>query len=234
MLTVVMIRTQSPGNIGFMARAMANFDLNSLVLVDPLCNHLDDEALKFGMHAKNIIIKANVKPYAYLKILKKDYDYAVATTAALGTDYNIPRTPLLPEEFAKKIDPKLNIALVFGNEADGLRNDEIKCCSMIVTIPTSKTYRAMNISHAGAILFYEIYKKMGTNKITNHIIRASPKEIEIMEQTMDLILDSLDFATEQKRQTQKITWKKLMEQSMISKREAFVIIGALRKLKDNI
>lgn len=208
MITVVLLRPQTPGNIGFIARAMKNFDLEKLILVDPKCSHLHDDALKTSKHAKSVLERAKVKKFSEL-----NFDVIIGTTSVLGTDYNIPRTPLIPEVMAQKIKNE-NIALILGNEGTGLSNEEIKKCDFIVTIPSSKKYPALNISHAAVILFYEIYKVEGKNKIGD-FTPASAKEKEIILKKFNNILDNLEFSTKEKKQTQKIVWKRILEKSMI-------------------
>ena len=231
MITVVLVKPQNENNIGFIARAMANFDLNKLILIESLADHLGKEAILTSKHASKIIEKAKVEKYSYFKKLKKEFDLIVGTTAVLGSDYNIPRIPLEPEELAKKIENQ-KTAIVFGNEASGLSNDEIKLCDFLITIPTSRKYSTMNISHAASIIFYELYKESGKNKINSHIKKASPKEREVMLNKLDNIMKKLDFSTDEKIKTQEKTWKNVFEKSMMSKREAFAVIGLLKKIED--
>lgn len=234
MITVVLVRPQNPENLGFIARAMANFDFQNLILIDPLCDKSSDESIKTSKHAHAILKKAKIKKYNFLYGgLKKEFGYVVGTTSVMGTDYNIRRTPILPDDFSKKIKNR-NAALVFGNEGTGLLNEEIAACDYIVTIPTSKKYPAMNISHACAILLYELFSKGSKNQITDHILPASRKEREILMETMHGILDNIDFPTEEKKDTQKIAWERIFEKSMLSKREAFAAIGLLRKIKNRL
>lgn len=232
MITIILVQCKNPHNIGFIARAMANFDLDKLILVEPKCNHLDKDSIKTSKHAKRILERAKIKKYEYFSELKNDFDIVVGTTSVLGTDYNIPRTPLFPENFAKKIKQE-KIAIVFGNEGTGLNNKEIRLCDFIISIPSSKKYPALNISHAAIIIFYELYKQSGENKIGSNIKQASSKDKEIILIKMQNILNNLDFATEQKKRTQIITWKRIFEKAMMSKREAFAVLGLLKKLEDH-
>ena len=111
-------------------------------------------------------------------------------------------------------------------------DDFIELCDFIVTIPTSRKYSTMNISHAASIIFYELYKKIGRNKINSHIKKASPKEREVMLRKIDNIMENLEFSTPEKIETQRKTWKNIIEKSTMSKREAFAVIGLLKKLED--
>ena len=106
MISVILIEPETPGNIGAIARVMKNFEFNELVLINPKCKHLSKEALDRSTHAKSILKKAKVKKINYLK----QFDYLIATTAKLGTDYNIPRSPITPEQLGDKLS-KLNSKL---------------------------------------------------------------------------------------------------------------------------
>ncbi len=233
MITVVLLKPKTPENIGFICRAMANFGLDSLIIIAPECNPLDEQALRVAMHSKEILTKAKVLPYSSFSKLKDDFDVVAGTTSLLGTDYNISRTPLTVKEFSKKTSSE-NTALVFGNEASGLTNKEIGSCDLVVTIPTSENYAAMNISHAASIFFYEIYEQKNLKKIGSHIKKASRKEKDIMLEKIDAIIDSIEFSTEEKKQTQLKAWKSFIEKSFISKRESQALLGLLKKVNDRL
>ena len=156
MLSIVLIEPSTPGNIGFIARAMKNFGLKDLILINPKCE-LKKEAIWYAKHAKDIIKKSKTKPFSYLK----KFDYLIGTTAIIGSDYNIPRSPLTPKQLASELSKinlkKTNIALIFGREGSGLNNKEIQMCDFIVTIPTSKKYPTMNISHSASISVFATF-----------------------------------------------------------------------------
>src|SRR3989338_6390715 len=99
MVSIVLIEPEKSGNVGYIARAMKNFDFNELILINPKCNHLDLEAMSRATHARDLLRKAKVKTFSYLK----NFDYLIATTAIIGSDYNIPRSPISIGELAKKI-----------------------------------------------------------------------------------------------------------------------------------
>jgi tRNA/rRNA methyltransferase len=146
MLSIVIIEPETSGNIGSIARVMANFEEHELILINPKCK-IDSDARKFAKNAQSVLDKIKV---ADMNILKK-FDYLVGTSSKLGTDYNIPRTPSTPEQFAgmyKNIKGK-KIALILGRESQGLHNDEIEKCDFLVTIPTGKGYESMKIIQVG-------------------------------------------------------------------------------------
>lgn len=239
MFSVVLIQSENSGNIGALARAMANFDLDNLILIDPKVDHLNDEALNRSKHAKEILKSAKIKPVNYFSKnsksnLFKDFDYCIAFTSVLGTDYNLIRTPLSPQKFTEAIDEKKSYALIFGRDGSGLTNEEIKMCDYPVTIETSKNYPAMNLSHAASLIFYEISKKFGQNKISKHIKDSDDKTKEVIINKLNEIIDSIEFSTLQKKETQYVVWKRVISKSHLTNREAFAVLGLLKKILEKL
>jgi len=226
-ISVVLVEPENPGNIGAVARAMANFSASKLVLVNPKCSKDDIEGLVRSKHAYRILQNAKVvKDFSGINA-----DYVVGTTSLTGTDYNIPRSPLSPEVFADKLNGfGKKVAIVFGREGDGLTNDEIAKCDFIVTIPTSLGYKAMNLSHSVAVILYEIFKKSGEKKTGRHIVFASGVDKKVLLNAVYRVLDRLEFSTKEKKETQKILWKRAVGKAMLTRREMFAMIGFFKKL----
>ena len=231
MITVILIEPETPGNIGAIARSMKNFGLKGLILTNPKCDHLSKEALDRATHAKEILKKAKIETFSKLK----EFDYLIATTSRLGTDYNIPRSPITPEQLAEKLAKinlkNLSIGILIGRESSGLKNKEILAADFIVTIPSSKSYPTLNAAHAATIIFYEIFQKIGKEKVNEHIITATKIEKEIILKKVGNILNKMEFSTEEKKETQRRIWKRILGKSFMTKREAYALLGFLRKLE---
>jgi len=228
MLSIILIEPKTAGNIGAIARVMANFNCENLVLINPKCNHLSKEALDRATHAKNILEKAKIKDFSVFK----EFDYLIGTTAKIGTDYNLNRSPLTPAQLSEKIaNSKRKIGIVFGREDSGMKNYEIERCDFVVTIPTSAKNSTMNLSHGVAIILYEIFKKSGEKKTGENITPISQKEKDIILKKINEILDKMQFATKEKKATQQILWKRIIGKAMLTKREAFALLGFLKKMK---
>jgi TrmH family RNA methyltransferase len=221
MISIILVEPENSGNVGAVARVMANFGFKDLFLVNPKCQHLNDEARCRAKHAQRILENAKISKLNELK-----FDYLIGTSAVIGSDYNIPRSPITPEELARKVKRKANIALLFGREGSGLSNKEILKCDFIVKIPSSKKYGTLNVSHAAAIVLYSLFKDRGFG-----IPAATKKEKDVILEKLDEILDKLEFTTTQKKETQKRTWKRIIGKAMLTKREAFAVLGFLTKLR---
>jgi len=236
MIDIVIMQPEESGNVGAIARSMANFGFSNLILVEPFCK-IDEKAKCRAKHAQQILDKAKIVDKSYLK----KYDVVVGTTSKLGGRYNVPRGCLTSKEFGEKLKTITNLkkrkmALLFGREGVGLTNKEVLECDMIVTIPSHKKYAALNLSHAVSIMLYEVFQAIGDtdNKIGSKIDPSTKKDLEIVDMRMNQVLDKLDFSTKEKKETQKIVWKKVFAKAMMNKREAFAVIGFFKKILDKL
>ncbi len=229
MISVILIEPEWASNIGAVARVMGNFGFDELVLVNPKCRIDELDAIKRAKHALTILKRAKIVDFDYLD----NFDCLVATTSKLGSDYNIPRSPISPENLAEKlkIDTNKKIGLVFGREGQGLKNNEIKKCDFIVTIPAYAKYPVMNISHAVGVILYSIFRVRNENIITAKFPLVSSKEKKKLLELIDSMLDNIEFSTKEKRETQKIIWRRMLGKSFLTRREAFALFGFFKKIK---
>lgn len=218
----------TPGNCGALARVAKNFGCENMVFLNPKCDFLSKESLDRATHAKDLLRKAKVmKSFSELK---KKFDYVVGTTSIISTDYNIPRSPLSPRQLTDVINEK-KFAIVIGREDKGLTNDEISECDFIVTIPTSKSSPTMNVSHAAAIILYELFSRSSGAKLADNIPFATRKDREVATKLAMDAVKMLPFTTEERRTTQQRLWRRLIGKSFLTKREIFALCGFFRKIK---
>ncbi len=228
---IVLVEPQTSGNIGAVARVMKNFDFDNLILIDPECELDDYDAKARAMHAKEDVLQnARVEEWNYLD----NYDYRVATTAILGDEHNMKRNPLTPEELSHrvKVTEGKKMAILFGREDLGLSNEEILRCDFVVNIPANPEYSTMNLSHAVAVILYELYRAMNEENFGKDIEPIGREEKEVMLDVIDEVLDEMEFQTEHKREQQKRLWRRIIGKSMLSNREAHALIGMFKKFKD--
>ena len=126
---------------------------------------------------------------------------------------------------------KGKVGLIIGREGDGMHNEELLKCDIIVTIPTSKKYPTMNVSHAATIILYELFKRFKAEKVGDSIRHATKEDKERIYKLVNETLNKLDFASESKKNTQRLIWKKLIGKSNLTKRELMILYGFLRKIK---
>jgi TrmH family RNA methyltransferase len=231
-LVVVLVDPETPGNVGFTARVLANFGVQELRIVgtDP-CE--DEEARIYSVHAIDILESAEI--FTSLENAIHDLDVAWAATARSGRNYSVTRAvvplPQLPDPTA--LDGR--VGLVFGRESSGLTNEEILLCDLAFLIPTSKAYPSMNLSHAVAVTLYDLYLKYG-EKEPPRVTDAKPatrKEREQVYVFFDEIVDTLPLKDYKKPITKQV-FRNLLGRSYLTGREVSTLTGLMRKTRDMI
>ncbi len=225
---VILMEPHISGNIGFIARCMKNFDLDDLYLVNPK-TLIDNAAYTHAMHADNILKK--LKIVETLTEATKGCDFTVGTTAIVANEYNLDRLSLYPDEFVKKAkEIEGKIGLIFGRESSGLRLDELNKLDLVINIPTSENYKPLNISHAAAIVFYELYNLDKSKDIRV----ADKKEKLILFDYMRKIIDNLKYFKDYRRDKAYKVFKNIINRSFISAVEAYKLAGVFRTIFKNL
>ncbi|MFH0978463.1 MAG: TrmJ/YjtD family RNA methyltransferase [Candidatus Woesearchaeota archaeon] len=227
MIDIVLMQPENAGNVGAIARVLHNFRYGRLVLIDPKCDIKSSEAIARSKFGNRILANAIIGK----KRLLKEYDYIIGTTARLGTDYNLPRSPITPRQLASVIPRKTRIALLFGREGIGLTNKEVQDCDFIVHIPTASKHPTLNISHAVAILLYELRRAESEKQTEEKFVLATKKEKDLLLKLVDKVLGKMKFPTKEKKETQRKVWKRILNKSFLTKREAFALFGFFKRIK---
>jgi TrmH family RNA methyltransferase len=152
---VILVRPQEEGNVGAVARAMANMGLDELILVDPLCE-LGRMAKAFAVDAREIL--DGRQTHEDFATAVAPFHRLVATSSSRG---RVPsRAPIAPRDLPGLLaaePPGSRVALVFGGERSGLTTDELARCDPLVTIPAAARQPTLNLSQAVLILAYELW-----------------------------------------------------------------------------
>lgn len=193
-LRVVLVRPIGPMNIGAIARAMANFGAHRLVLVQPACDWLGNEARTFAVHARAILENAQVVdsiPAGLAGCVT-----AFATTAKLGLYRR--QSVLGPAEMAEVAWESAHggdVALAFGPEDRGLLTNELLLFDRIVTIPTSDQYPVLNLAAAATILLYELFRRHPEERArgeTPQALHREPATDERKQRMFEKLFDALE------------------------------------------
>ncbi|EKQ54894.1 MAG: RNA methyltransferase, TrmH family, group 1 [Methanobacterium sp. Maddingley MBC34] len=230
MIYVVFVEPETPGNIGFLARTMKNFGLKQMVLINPC--PLEHDSYYMAMHAREIIY--NRQEYHSLEEFLKTgkIDFAVGTTGEAGGSYNIPRIAVTPDNLAQSLNVDGKIALILGREGDGLTNQELELCDVVVSIPTHESYPILNVTHAAAIIFYELFKNEKPYPVED-MDKASLTEKHDLIKYMDEVLDNLDYPPHKKKNASTV-FRRVIGRAFISGREAHTLKGMFRRIKDRV
>ncbi len=186
-LRVVLVNPRNPLNIGAAARAMSNFGFSQLRLVNPYYVAFRQATSAVG--AEDLL--ANAVEYKSVAEAIADCSLVVGTTAVGKRHLLQPLRRL--EQGGRLIRKQLhsgNVAILFGSEKRGLRNEDFSHCNWLMRIPTGEGNRSMNLGQAVAVCLYELARdaKTKTSKKTEYDLPASSAELE---QITGLLLDSL-------------------------------------------
>ncbi|XOV90224.1 MAG: RNA methyltransferase [Pseudomonadota bacterium] len=153
-VSIVLVETTHPGNIGAAARAMKNMGLTRLVLVNP----------RGFPHEKAIWRAASAADVVEAAVVVESVEEAIGDSQLIiGTsarDRRIPWPLLEPRECGQKVHEAqaagAKVAILFGREAHGLKNEELQKCHFHVNIPTAEAYSSLNLAMAVQVIAYEI------------------------------------------------------------------------------
>lgn len=154
---VVLVRPQLGENIGFAARAMANFGLEELRLVDPRDGWPNDKALAAAAVAAPVVERATV--YPDIEAALADLNFVLATTAR---PREMVKPVLSPETAARELIASgargERSGILFGPERSGLDNDTIALADAVVIAPVSAEFASLSLPQAVLVVAYEWLK----------------------------------------------------------------------------
>jgi len=155
-VSIVLVEPQGAMNIGSVSRAMMNFGLIDLRLVNPCHDYHSLDSKRMAMKSEKIL--TNAKVYNNLKSAIEDRHIIMGTTRRFGKYRDEFISPEQAAENLQTSSDRTRAALVFGREDRGLQTKELDLCQFFITIPTSSAYPSMNLAQAVSLLMYEVRK----------------------------------------------------------------------------
>lgn len=154
---VVLVNPQLGENIGMAARAMANFGLFDMRLVDAREGWDRERAVKAASGAYATVETA--KDFTGLPTALTDTQFVYAATAR---PRDMTKDVMTPEQAGFDMRTRIargeKVAILFGRERYGLSNDEVALADVIITAPVNPAYASLNIAQAVLLLGYEWFK----------------------------------------------------------------------------
>lgn len=156
---VILCEPQLGENIGTTARAMANFGLWDLRLVNPRDGWPNERAVAAASRADHVIERTRV--FDTVEAAIADLSLVHATTARRR---DMQKEVVGPEESARLMvghitgdgtNPGAGAGLLFGRERWGLYNEEVALADAIVTLPVEPAFASLNIAQAVLLMAYE-------------------------------------------------------------------------------
>jgi tRNA/rRNA methyltransferase len=223
-ISVVLVEPKYQGNIGAVARSMANSGISDLRIIR---TPIETEALYRSMHGRYIL--ENAKIFDTLGEAVKNFDIIAGTSDISKSGEKFRRVPTGPEEFwAHNGLTGQKVALVFGREDNGLSYEELGLCNFFIKIIGSPEYPVYNLSHAVAIILYEMikYNYSGNATITHDIIGR--EKIDFLMGRMEELLSKIDYTASEIEILMNMLGR-IVARSNITESEFFKIMGILRQ-----
>jgi tRNA/rRNA methyltransferase len=229
-IRIVMVEPEKAGNIGSIARSMKNFAQNDLWIISPKVR-IDDEAKAYAMHGTDVLASAKIRES--MEEALKDIDLIVGTSSIVPTNpSNLARLSITPRNLAEKVSKVHGrIAIIFGRESSGLNNEEVERCDLMVTIPANKEYNVLNLASAASIILYELFQQE-ISEAKEFQLATEAARLRLFQQ-FDLMLTLIDLQ-EHRRELARRAFRNLISRAFISKREASLLLGALRKTSSHM
>lgn len=150
----ILVRPQMGENIGAAARAMLNFGLDRMRIVDPRDGWPNPKANAMASGAGRVLDAAGIFPDVAASVA--DCDYVFATTAR-GRELTRPvMTPERAMEHARAMSAEgKRVGVLFGPERAGLENDDVVRANALITVPVNPDFASLNLAQCVLLTAYE-------------------------------------------------------------------------------
>ena len=226
-LRVVLVSTRNPLNIGAAARAMSNFGVETLRLVNPFEPSFREARSAVG--AAELLQRAEV--FSSLAEAIGDCSLVIGTTAARDRELQQPMRSVA--EGAPIVRAQLavgNVAALFGSEKRGLSNDDLAHCHWLMHIPTRSEHLSMNLGQSVAICLYELVRE---RSVVQAFAEGKPANSEAMERLHGVLMEALvasDYVKSGATRSAEENLRRMIRRLSLSSEDAELLLGMLRKI----
>ena len=226
-ISIVLVATRNPLNIGAAARAMSNFGFRHLRVVNPYDASFREARSAVG--ASELLTQATEFPTVAAAV--SDCSLVVGTTAARDRELRHPLRSLEQgSRLIRKHPSSGRIALLFGSEKRGLSTDDFTHCHWLMRIPTRDNHSSMNLGQAVAVCLYELIRNAKSASNATRLKLATSAEVNLIA---EVLLQSLRVSGYVKPNANKATEDKLhrlIRRLYLQSDDGMVLLGMLRKM----
>ena len=228
-LRVVLVAPRNPLNIGAAARAMSNFGIAELRLVNPY--EVAFREARSAVKAQDVL--ANAREYPALADAVADCALVVGTTS-IG--HRVLEHPLRRLELGGRIIreklAKNSVGVLFGSEKYGLSNEDMSHCHWLMRIPTRPEHGSMNLGQAVAVCLYEIVRNpVAAKQAIEGREAAHAADLERMTALLEEVLTTSGYVYERTEASSRMKLRRLVRRMQLSAHDAEVWLGMLRQIR---
>ncbi|MCW4114423.1 RNA methyltransferase [Aurantimonas sp. MSK8Z-1] len=233
--SIVLVEPQLGENIGMVARAMANFGLADLRLVNPRDGWPSDKARAAASRADHVIDA--VRLFDTVEAAVADLTYVLATTARPRDSFKPVRGPdEAGQELRSRIEAGQAGGILFGRERFGLSNEEVGLADEIVTFPVDPAFASLNIAQAVLLMSYEWMKSgRGENSrprfVAPEVAPASKDDLHRLFHHLEDTLDEVGyFYPPEKREVMVANLRTMLTKAGFAEPEVRTLRGVLKSI----
>jgi tRNA/rRNA methyltransferase len=233
---VILVEPQLGENIGMAARAMGNFALSRLRLVNPRDGWPNIAAQRAAAGADHILEK--VELFDTVQAAVADLDLLFATTARA---HDQAKPVVAPEGAAREIVSHVaaggGAGILFGRERAGLTNDEVALANRIVTFPVNPGFASLNLAQAVLLMGYEWFKLATEGALPfampERSERASHHQIDAFFENLVRELDNVEFLRpREKRETMLVNLRNIFTRMDPTKQDMHTLHGVVMAIAE--
>ncbi|HEX7340356.1 MAG TPA: RNA methyltransferase, partial [Rhodanobacteraceae bacterium] len=228
-LRFVLVRTSHPGNIGSTARAIRTMGFDRLELVRPE-RFPDPQATALAVGAPGVL--ENVRVHDELVDALAGCHHVFGLSARRR---GITLPELTPRQAAAQMHDLMargeEVAVMFGNEASGLDNQELSHCHAMVRIPSVADFSSLNLAQAVQVMAYELRLTMlSDDEVAPPEPLDAPADAEQMERFyrhLEEMLAAVDFSKGRSTETLMLRLRRFFQRANPDERELSILHGIL-------
>src|SRR5215469_3913502 len=233
---IILVEPQLGENIGMAARAMGNFALSRLRIVNPRDGWPNIAASRAAAGADHILDR--VELFDSVEQAVADLDLLFATTARA---HDQAKPVMAPEPAAREI--KAHIAgggksgILFGRERWGLTNEEVARANRIITFPVNPGFASLNLAQAVLLMGYEWFK-LATSAAMPFTMperspRASQHQMDAFFENLVRELDRVEFLRPaEKRDTMLVNLRNIFFRMEPTKQDMHTLHGVIMAIAE--
>jgi tRNA/rRNA methyltransferase len=203
---------------------MMNTGLSRLILVDPPVDR-NNEAQKLAAGAGAILAAA--RTYDSLDKAVADHHLVIGTTRHKGKQRKNPRSPRVQAEHVVPLLAHNKAAFLFGNEVNGLTNNDLALCHELIAIPSAEAFPSLNLSHAVMIVAYELFLAAGASPAVSRTALAAGADAEQFFNHLQQTLQDVEFIDPSRPDRMMRTLRQLFGKARLSARDIKILQGIL-------
>jgi tRNA/rRNA methyltransferase len=234
---VILVEPQLGENIGMAARAMGNFGLTRLRIVNPRDGWPNVHARRAASGADHILDQ--VELFDTVEQAVADCTLLFATTARA---HDQAKPVVAPDAAAREIAARIgsgdgNVGILFGRERYGLQNEEVALANRIVTFPVNPGFASLNLAQAVLLMGYEWFKLSTSGALPfampEHSEPASQHQMQAFFDNLVRELDKVEFLRPaEKRETMLVNLRNIFTRMDPTKQDMHTLHGVVMAIAE--